>query len=73
LKSVCSKLIVISILRQLSEADITTLATDFGRKSKLSTNNKIHVYKATLKPIWTYGIQLWGTVSTSNIEIPERF
>jgi hypothetical protein len=26
-----------------------------------------------LKPIWTYGIQLWGTASTSNIEILERF
>jgi hypothetical protein len=26
-----------------------------------------------LKPIWIYGIQLWGTASTSNIEIPERF
>jgi hypothetical protein len=23
--------------------------------------------------IWTYGIQLWGTASTSNIEILERF
>jgi hypothetical protein len=27
----------------------------------------------TLKPIWTYGIQLWGTTSNSNIEILERF
>jgi hypothetical protein len=26
-----------------------------------------------LKSIWTYGIQLWGTASTSNIEILERF
>jgi hypothetical protein len=26
-----------------------------------------------LKPIWTYGIQLWGMASTSNIEILERF
>jgi hypothetical protein len=26
-----------------------------------------------LKPIWTYGIQLWGTASTSIIEILERF
>jgi hypothetical protein len=26
-----------------------------------------------LKPIWTYGIQLWGTAFTSNIEILERF
>jgi hypothetical protein len=26
-----------------------------------------------MKPIWTYGIQLWGTACTSNIEIMERF
>jgi hypothetical protein len=44
-----------------------------GRKSKLSTDNKLLLYKAILKPIWTYGIQLWGTASTSNIEILERF
>jgi hypothetical protein len=31
------------------------------------------LYKTILKPIWTYGIQLWGTASTSNIEILERF
>jgi hypothetical protein len=44
-----------------------------GRKSKLSTNNKLFIYKAILKPIWTYGIQLWDTTSNSNIEILERF
>jgi hypothetical protein len=33
----------------------------------------IYSYKTILKPIWTYGIQLWGTSSTSNIEILERF
>jgi hypothetical protein len=42
-----------------------------GRKSKLSTNNKLLIYKVILKPIWTYGIQLWGTTSNSNIEILE--
>jgi hypothetical protein len=26
-----------------------------------------------LIPIWTYGIQLWGAASTSNIDILERF
>lgn len=26
-----------------------------------------------LMPIWTYGIQLWGSASTSNIEILQRF
>jgi hypothetical protein len=42
-----------------------------GRKSKLSTSNNIFIYKAILKPVWTYEIQLWGTASTSNIEILE--
>ena len=44
-----------------------------GRKSHLSRESKIAIYKTILKPIWTYGIQLWGTASNSNIEILERF
>jgi hypothetical protein len=40
---------------------------------KLSTNNKLLLHKALLKPIWTYGMQLSGTTSTSNIEILEHF
>jgi hypothetical protein len=44
-----------------------------GQKWNLSTGNKFLVYKAILIPIWTYGIQLWGTPPTSNIEILERF
>jgi hypothetical protein len=44
-----------------------------GCKSKPSTNNKLLIYKAILKPIWTYGIQLWGTTSNSNTKILERF
>jgi hypothetical protein len=27
----------------------------------------------SLKPIWAYGIQLWGIASTSNIQILESF
>lgn len=44
-----------------------------GKKSKLSINNKLLVYKSILKPIWTYGIHLWGAASNSNIQIIERF
>jgi hypothetical protein len=44
-----------------------------GRKFKLSTNNKLLIYKAIPKPIWPYGIQLWGTTSDSNIKILEHF
>jgi hypothetical protein len=44
-----------------------------GRKSQPSTTNKLQLYKTLLKLIWTYGIRLWGTASTFNIEILERF
>jgi hypothetical protein len=44
-----------------------------GRKSQLSVENKLLVYKVILKPVWIYGIQLWGTASNSNLEILERF
>jgi hypothetical protein len=44
-----------------------------GHKSKLSISNKLLAYKVIIKPIWTYGIQLWGSASISNIEILERF
>jgi hypothetical protein len=41
--------------------------------SRLSTSNKLLIYKAILKPIWTFGIQLWSTASTFNIDILEHF
>jgi hypothetical protein len=44
-----------------------------GRQSKLTKSSKLLAYKVVLEPIWTYGLQLWGTASTSNIEILERF
>jgi hypothetical protein len=36
-----------------------------GSKSKLSTSDKLLIYETVLKPIWTYGKQLWGTASIS--------
>jgi hypothetical protein len=36
-----------------------------GQKSKLSLENKTLIYKCILKPIWTYGIQLWGCAHRS--------
>jgi hypothetical protein len=38
-----------------------------GRKPKLLKQQHSHM-QSKLKPVWTYGIQLWGTMSTSNIE-----
>ena len=44
-----------------------------GRSSSLSLHNKLLLYKQIPKPIWTYGIQLWGCTKQSNIEIIQRF
>jgi hypothetical protein len=55
------------------ETTLTKMYWLLGRKSKLSTNNKLLLYKTILKQIWTYRVQLWGTASTSNIEILESF
>jgi hypothetical protein len=38
-----------------------------GRNSSLTMENKLLLYKSILKPVWTYGIQLWGSASKSNI------
>lgn len=44
-----------------------------GRQSTLSLENKLLIYKSILKPVWTYGIELWGSASHSNVEILQRF
>jgi len=35
-----------------------------GRRSALSTHNKLALYKQILMPVWTYGIQLWGRIKS---------
>jgi hypothetical protein len=44
-----------------------------GRRSVLSIHNKLMLYKQILKPVWTYGIQLWRCTKQSNIDIIQRF
>jgi len=44
-----------------------------GRRWALSTQNKLVLYKQILKPVWIYGIQLWGCTKPSNIAIIQRF
>jgi hypothetical protein len=43
-----------------------------GRKTKLTTENKLLMYKAILKPIWSYGVQFWGCAKPSNTNIIQR-
>jgi hypothetical protein len=42
-----------------------------GRRSELSMYNKLLLYKQVLRPVWTYGVQLWRfakkAISTSAV------
>jgi hypothetical protein len=40
-----------------------------GRKSHLSVDNNLLLYKSIITPIWTYGIELWGYACKSNIAV----
>ncbi|KAH8246736.1 hypothetical protein KR026_003809, partial [Drosophila bipectinata] len=40
-----------------------------GRRSKLRTSSKILIYMAIIRPIWTYGIQVWESSTTSKTNI----
>jgi hypothetical protein len=44
-----------------------------NRKLQLSLENKITIYKAIIKPVWTYGIELWGCSKPSNTKIFQTF
>jgi len=63
----------ITTKRKQLDLKVRNLYWKTGRKSQLSLENKPLVYKVILKPAWTYGIQLGGTASDSNLEILERF
>jgi hypothetical protein len=63
----------ITTKRKQLDRQLRKLYWILGRKSQYSLENKLLVYKAILKPIWTYGVQLLGTASNSNIDILERF
>lgn len=43
-----------------------------GHNSQLSIYNKILLYQQIIKPIWTYGIQLWGCTKRANINIIQK-
>uniref|UniRef100_A0A2S2PX53 Putative RNA-directed DNA polymerase n=2 Tax=Sipha flava TaxID=143950 RepID=A0A2S2PX53_9HEMI len=42
-------------------------------KSKLPLHNKLILYKAMLRPIWSYGAQIWGCAKPPQLETIEAF
>jgi hypothetical protein len=44
-----------------------------NRKSKFSVENELTIYKAILKLVWTYGIELWGFSNPSSTKILQSY
>jgi hypothetical protein len=44
-----------------------------GRRSTLSLRNKLVLYTQILKPVWTYGIELWRCAAQITILVIQRF
>jgi hypothetical protein len=44
-----------------------------GRNSELPVHNKLILYKQVIRPVWSYGIHLWGCASDSNIQVIQLF
>jgi hypothetical protein len=47
-------------------------AQTFANKNS-TLNTKLTIYKALLKQIWTYGLQLWGAAKKSNTNRIQTF
>jgi len=58
----------IKLKRQELKRRFSLLYKLIGRNSTLSTQNKLLLYKTVLRPIWTYGLELWGSAKASNIK-----
>jgi hypothetical protein len=58
--------------RQL-ELKVRNMNWLINTKSQLSLENKITIHKAIIKPVWTYGIELWGCSKPSNTKILQTF
>jgi hypothetical protein len=62
------------IAKKRKQIDLTIQRLNWliGRKSNLSIDNKLLIYKTITIPIWTYGLELWGCASKSNLTIIQR-
>ena len=58
--------------RQHLDLKLRAMSWLLGRRSQLSLPNKLLLYKCILKPVWTYGIQLWGCAKPSHTQILQR-
>ncbi|KAL4119135.1 hypothetical protein QTP88_011986 [Uroleucon formosanum] len=49
------------------------LKSFINNNTHTNLNTKLIIYKSLIKPVWTYGIQLWGNAKKSNINKIQTF
>lgn len=63
----------IRIKRLALNARLRRLRTLLTNNKHSSLKIKVLMYKTLLKPLWTYGLQLWGTAKASNTNKIQQF
>ena len=58
--------------RQHLDLKLRAMSWLLGRRSQLSLPNQLLLYKCILKPVWTYGIKVWGCAKPSQTQILQR-
>jgi len=58
--------------RKQFELKVKELYRLLGRKSQLSIEDKLLIYKTNIKPIWTYGVEIWGCASKSSQAVLQK-
>jgi len=54
-------------------ARLRLLKTFINNNTHTNLNTKLLIYKSLIKPVWTYGIQLWGNAKKSNLNKIQTF
>jgi hypothetical protein len=65
-----SRVLNIIVFSVLYDREISWL---IGKHSPLSLETKLLIYKTVPKPVWIYGIELWGCATNSNIAIIQQY
>jgi len=63
----------IRVKRLALNARLRRLRTLLTNNKHSSLKIKVLMYKALLKPLWTYGLQLWSTTKVSNTNKIQQF
>jgi len=71
--SYCSTKSFLHLVSSWLELELKNMSWLINTRSQLSLDSKLTVYKTILRPICTYGIELWGCSKPSNTKILQTF